>query len=316
MSTLTIPHVIPSPQEDCEKLHTAFSGWGTNEGDIIEVVTHRTADQRNAIRWTYHDIYGEDLLKSLDKELTQDFEKAVLLWMLDPIERDATLVNGAVKKWAPHDRVLVEIAVTRTANELLAVRKAYQEKYKKSLEEDVAAHTTGDFRKLMVPLVSSYRYEGPEVDSGLAKSEAHILRKHIKDEEYNHEEVIRILTTRSKSQLMATFNAYHEEHGNPINKDLKKDPKDDFLFALRSIIRCITCPERYLEKVIRLSMKNTGTDENALTRVVTTRAEVNLKEIKEVYYKRNTVKLEHAIKKDTKGHYEDFLLALVGSEEE
>lgn len=70
----------------------------------------------------------------------------------------------------------------------------------------------------MVPLVSSYRYEGPEVDSRLAKSEAQILHKKIKDEEYNHEEVVRILTTRSKAQLLATFNAYHEEHGNPINK--------------------------------------------------------------------------------------------------
>lgn len=68
--------------------------------------------------------------------------------MLDPLERDAAVVNEAVKKWSPHDRVLVEIAVIKTANELLAVRRAYQEKYKKSLEEDVAAHTTGDFRKV------------------------------------------------------------------------------------------------------------------------------------------------------------------------
>lgn len=96
---------------------------------------------------------------------------------------------------------------------------------------------------------------------------------------------------------------------------MKKDPKDDFLFVLRSIVRCITCPERYLEKVIRISMKKTGTDEDALTRVVTSHAEVNLKEIKEAYYKRNTVKLEHAIKKETTGHYEDFLVALVGSDE-
>lgn len=49
-------------------------GWGTNEGAIIEVVAHRTAAQRNAIRRAYHEMYGEDLLKSFDKELTRDFE--------------------------------------------------------------------------------------------------------------------------------------------------------------------------------------------------------------------------------------------------
>lgn len=96
------------------------------------------------------------------------------------------------------------------------------------------------------------------------------------------------------------------------SQDLKSDPKDEFLSALRAIIRCITCPQRYLEKVIRLAMKKLGTDEGALTRVITTRAEVDMKEIKELYYKRNSVALDRAVKKETTGDYEDFLLALIG----
>ncbi|XP_010916889.1 annexin Gh1 isoform X1 [Elaeis guineensis] len=314
MSTLSIPVSVPSPYDDSEQLRKAFEGWGTNEGLIIAILAHRSAAQRRQIRDAYAQAYGEDILKALEKELTRHFEKAVLLWMLDPPERDAVLANEALKKWSSGNRALIEISVTRTSDEMFAVRRAYHARFKRSLEEDVAVHTSGDFRKLLVPLVSSYRYEGLEVNASLAKSEAKMLHEKINDKDYGNEEIIRILTTRSKAQLLATFNDYNNEFGHPINKDLKADPKDDFLFALRSIIRCIICPEKYFEKVIRLAINKMGTDEYALTRVITTRAEVNMKQIKEIYYKRNSVPLERAIKKDTTGDYEDFLLALIGED--
>lgn len=52
----------------------------------------------------------------------------------------------------------------------------------------------------------------------LAKSEAKILREKIQEKAYSHEELIRILTTRSKAQLSATFNHYNNEFKNAINK--------------------------------------------------------------------------------------------------
>ncbi|KAG1366505.1 annexin D1 [Cocos nucifera] len=312
MASLKVPATVPSPSEDAEQLRKAFEGWGTNEALIISILGHRTATQRRAIRQAYRQAYNEDLLKSLDGEISGDFERVVLLWTLDPAERDAWLANEAVRKWRPGNRVLIEIACARSSEELFAVRQAYHARFKRSLEEDVAAHTTGDFRKLLVPLVSAYRYEGGEINLTLAKSEAKMLREKISDKAYNHEDLIRILTTRSKAQLVATFNHYNDAFGNPVNKDLKSDPKDEFLAALRATIRCICCPERYFEKVIRLAINGLGTDENALTRVVTTRAEVDLKVLAEVYQKRNSMPLERAIKGDTSGDYEAILLALLG----
>ena len=49
-------------------------GWGTNEDLIISILAHRSAEQRKLIRQAYHEACGEDLLKTLDKELTSDFE--------------------------------------------------------------------------------------------------------------------------------------------------------------------------------------------------------------------------------------------------
>ncbi|KAL8514047.1 hypothetical protein ACS0TY_013236 [Phlomoides rotata] len=316
MSTLCVPAQIPTVAEDCEQLRKAFSGWGTNEDLIVSILGHRSASQRKLIRKIYAETYGEDLLKCLDKELTQDFERVVMLWTLDPSERDAYLANEATKKWTSSNQVLVEIVCTRSPKEVLLAREAYHARFKKSLEEDVAYHTSGDFRKLLLPLVSSYRYGGDEVNLTLAKSEAKILHQKISEKDYACDDVIRILTTRSKAQINATLNQYKNQFGNDINKDLKADPKDEFLKLLRATAKCLVYPEKYFEKVIRLGINKLGTDEGALTRVVVTRAEIDMVIIKDLYQKRNSVPLDKAIAKDTRGDYEKMLLTLIGHGEE
>lgn len=95
-------------------------------------------------------------------------------------------------------------------------------------------------------------------------------------------------------------------------QDLKTDPEGEYLKLLRATIKCLTCPEKYFEKVLRLAINKLGTDEWALTRVVTTRAEVDMQRIKEEYHRRNSVPLERAIDSDTSGEYEKMLLALIG----
>jgi len=52
--------------------------------------------------------------------------------------------------------------------------------------------------QLMVPLVTAYRYDGPEVNTRLAHSEAKILHEKIHHKSYSDDEITRILTTRSK----------------------------------------------------------------------------------------------------------------------
>lgn len=50
--------------------------------------------------------------------------------------------------------VIMEIACTRSSYDVFKVRQTYHALYKKSLEEDVAHHTTGDFRKV------NYKFPG------------------------------------------------------------------------------------------------------------------------------------------------------------
>jgi len=77
-------------------------------------------------------------------------QRLVHLWTLESAERDAFLANEATKRWTSSNQVLVELACTRSSDQLFFAKKAYHALHKKSLEEDVAYHTTGDFRKVLL----------------------------------------------------------------------------------------------------------------------------------------------------------------------
>ncbi|KAL4388274.1 hypothetical protein GQ457_09G015130 [Hibiscus cannabinus] len=313
MATIVVPKHF-SIQEDAETIRKACEGWGTDEKAIIAVLGHRNAVQRKQIRQAYEDLYQEDLVKCLEKELSGDFERAVYRWILDPADRDAVLANVELRKSSDEHPVLVEISCTRSPEELLCIRRAYHARYKRSLEEEVSDKTKGETRQLLVGLVTAFRYDGDEVNTKLAKSEAEELHEAIKDKKFNHEDVIKILTTRSKMQLQATFNCYREAQGSSIAKNLPTDAKEEYVATLRVAIRCLKDSKKYFEKVLRNSLKRLGTDEDAITRVIVTRAEKDLKDIKEVYQKRNSMPLEEAVDNCTSGDYKDMLLSLLGNE--
>ncbi|KAF9593928.1 hypothetical protein IFM89_026171 [Coptis chinensis] len=319
MATLVVPDSVPTPLEDAGKIRKAvqefsftlnlYSGLGTDEKALISVLGHRNAVQRKLIRQAYEEHYKENLIKRLETELSGHFEKAMYRWMPDPVERDALFAHLALK--GQNYKVIAEIACELPPDALLAVKRAYQSCYKTSLEEDVASHTSGDIRKILVGLVGTYRYDGNEVNPNVASSEAKILQDAIGGKHFNHEEVIRIVSTRSKAQLNATFNRYKDVHGASLTKKLLGDPSDEFLAILRTTVRCITDPIKYFEKVVRHALTKAGTDEDALTRVIVRHAEKDLKEIKELYYKRNSVTLAKSVAKETSGDYEAFLLTLL-----
>lgn len=313
MASLVAPDKF-SPVADAEALRRACQGFGTDEKAIINILGHRNAAQKKKIKQAYEDFYEEELVKRLESELSGDFEKSLYRWILDPEDRDAVLSHVAIQN--KDYGVIVEISCTQTPEELLAVKKAYQVRYKLSLEEDIAAHTSGDLRKLLAALVGVYRYHGDDIDQKLVKSETDLLHKAIKHKEPNHADVIRIVTTRSKAQVIGTLNHYKTEYKTSITEHLKGHKVDGaYLAALHTTIDCIDDTKKYYVKVLGDAINKLGTDEDAITRVVVTRAEKDLKEIKELYHKTYSVPLEKAVAEDTSGDYEDFILTLLGKED-
>ena len=65
-------------------------------------------------------------------------------------------------------------------------------------------------------------------------------------------------------------------------------------------------------QVIRAStVGQWGTDMDSLTRVIVTRAEIDMKKIKGEYFKISNVNLDDVVTRDVSGVYRDFLMALI-----
>ncbi|KAK7412852.1 hypothetical protein VNO78_04530 [Psophocarpus tetragonolobus] len=312
MTTLIVAN-DSSSTEDAENIKKACKGLGTDETVLISILAHRNVAQRKLVRLAYEDIFQENLIQQLRSELSGSFERAICNWTMDPAERDAAFINEALKKETLDYKVIIEIACSRTSEEFHAVKLSYQLLYKHCLEEDVASKTIGNIRRLLVAVVSTYRYDGDEFDESLAHLEADILHQVIEKKAFNDDEIIRILCTRSKKQLCATFSTFRNMYGTAITKGLLADSINEYMTALRTTIRCIKNPRRYLAKVLCHALNDLVAEEHALNRVIISRAEEDLKEISELYFRRNGITLDNSVAKKTSGNYKTFLLALLGN---
>ncbi|KAJ0095357.1 hypothetical protein Patl1_17030 [Pistacia atlantica] len=297
MATLRVPDMVPTPEQDAQKLREAlqgvplsstlplWKGYGVDEKSVIRILGHRNATQRKQIREIYHQLYNEDLIDRINSEIAGDFKDALILWTYDPAERHARLAKESLKKKfsVKHLQVIVEIACASSPYHLIAVRKAYCSLFDCSLEEDIVSVVPFALRKLLLGLVSSFRYDKELVDTELAKSEADVLHHAITSKRFDDDKV-----------------------------DIKNGGKGDLVSLLKMVILCIDTPEMHFAEVIRDSILGIGTDEEALNRVIVTRAEIDMKNIKEVYPHMYKCTVEDDVVGDTSGSYKNFLLALTG----
>lgn len=81
--------------------------------------------------------------------------------------------------------------------------------------------------QLLVALLSSYRYEGPKVNEEIAKMEAQSIFNAVKthkDDIVENDDLVRILSTRSKLHLKAVYKHYKEISGNYLDEVLHNTP--------------------------------------------------------------------------------------------
>ncbi|KAK4744745.1 hypothetical protein SAY87_011057 [Trapa incisa] len=209
---------------------------------------------------------------------------------------------------------IVEIACASSSpHYLIAVRQAYCSLHECSLEEDIGSTLDMPLRKILVGLVSSYRYDKEVISMALANSEADLLHQAIDKKQLDQDYVVWILSTRNVFQLQATFQCYKQKFGNSITEDIKNCGKGDIENLIGVIIACLGSPERHFAEVVRNSIIGHGTDEDMLTRAIVSRAEIDMMKVKDEYLNMYKSSMDTAVMGDTSGDYRRFLLTLLGA---
>ncbi|XP_006659413.1 annexin D5-like [Oryza brachyantha] len=313
MASLSVPPVPTDPRRDAVDLHRAFKGLGCDSTTVIAILAHRDASQRALIQHHYMAIYHQDLLHRLASELSGNHKKAVLLWVLDPATRDAAILHQALNGDVTDMRAATEVVCSRTPSQMRVVRQAYLSRFGGHLEQHVAARASGDHQRLLLAYLRCPRYEGPEADPAAGARDARELYRAGERRLGTDERTfIRIFSERSAAHMASVAAAYHHMYDRSLEQAVKSETSGNFGFGLLTIIRCAESPAKYFAKVLHKAMKGLGTNDTALMRVVTTRAEVDMQYIKAEYHRSYKRSLADAVHAETSGNYRTFLLSLVG----
>ncbi|KAL6266338.1 hypothetical protein P5V15_003193 [Pogonomyrmex californicus] len=314
----TSPTVVPydgfDARADAETLRKAMKGFGTDEKAIIHVVANRSNLQRQEIVSQFKTLYGKDLIKDLKSELSGNFEKLVLALMMPLPQYYAKELHDAMSGLGTDETVLIEVLCTLSNHEISVIKQAYEAIYGRTLEDDLISDTSGNFKRLMVSLCCANRDESFIVDNAAAMEDAKKLlqagelRFGTDESTFNA-----ILVQRNMAQLRQIFEEYQNITGHDIETAIENEFSGDIKKGLLAIVKCVKNRPGFFAEQLYKSMKGLGTDDRRLIRLVVTRCEIDMGEIKNVFAHQYLESLEDFISGDCSGHYKKCLLALVQS---
>ncbi|XP_032085141.1 annexin A4 [Thamnophis elegans] len=303
------------PEADAQQLRKAMKGLGTDEDAIIEVLVNRNLSQRQEIKIAYKSTIGRDLINDLKSELSKNFEN-VIIGLMTPITLyDVEELKRAMKGAGTDESCLIEILASRTNEEIRRINDTYHRQYGTSLEKDIASDTSSKFRRVLVSLSTGNRDDSSYVDQGLVQEDAKCLYEAGENKWGTSEgQFITILCSRNRSHLLRVFDEYKKIANKDITESIKSEMSGDLEDALLAIVKCLRNKPAYFAERLYKSMKGLGTDDNTLIRVMVSRCEIDMIDIKAEFKRMYGKSLYSFIKDDTSGDYRKVLLLLCGGD--
>uniref|UniRef100_A0A8C1LCT7 Annexin n=1 Tax=Cyprinus carpio TaxID=7962 RepID=A0A8C1LCT7_CYPCA len=301
------------PLRDVEVLRKAMKGFGTDENAIIELLGTRSNKQRVPLKAAYKTTYGKDLVSDLKSELKGDFEDLVLAMLKTPAHFDASELKEAISGAGTDEACLIEILSSRSNAEIQEINKVYKAEYGKSLEDAISGDTSGHFRRLLISLSQGNRDEKETVDISLAKQEAQKLYAAGENKVGTDESQFNaILCARSKPHLRQVFHEYQQMCGKDIEKSICSEMSGNVESGMVAVVKCIKNTGAYFAERLHKAMQGVGTKDRTLIRIMVSRSEVDMLDIRQEYLRLYGKSLYTAISGDTSGDYKKLLLKLCG----
>jgi annexin A7/11 len=296
----------------CKKLRDAMKGLGTDEDALISVLGKYPPIQMNQISIGYKSNYGKSLESAVDSETSGNFGKLCIALSKSILDFDVYCLHDAIAGLGTDEDCLIEILVGRTNADIQAICKAYKEKYRNSLENDIKGDTSGYFRRLLVALIQGNRDESNKQYD--VKADVEALYKAGEGRMGTDENVfISILCGRPDVHLRQVFAQYQKKYGHSMEKAIKNEFSGDIKKALINFVKSITNRNEYIAEQFENSMKGLGTKDNKLIRLtVRYRDPSIIKPIKAAYQTMYGKSLKKRIEGDTSGDYRKLLLTCIG----
>ncbi|XP_062400047.1 annexin A3a isoform X1 [Sardina pilchardus] len=305
-----------NPGEDVVALRKAIEGIGTTEKTLIDILTHRSSSQREAICKAYLSATNRTLVDDLKGDTHGNFERLLVALVTPPAAYDAQEVARAMKGAGTDNNAIIEIFASRTNQQIKELAAAYLEETERKITFDLKKEVSGQFGNAILLLAEGGRDESATVDSAQAKEDAKALydageKKWGTDED----KFIDILCKRSITQLRQTLVVYKEISGKTLQESIEGEMSGNLEELLVAIVKCVKNVPAYLAERLHKSMKGAGTDEATLNRIMVSRSEVDMLDIRAQFKKLYEDSLHSSIESDVSDSYGECLKMICGGED-
>ena len=296
---------------DAATLRKAMKGLGTDEKAIINVVANRTNRERIAMIESFKRQFNRDLLKDLKSELSGNFESAVLALFKDPIEYDCYSLKQAMKGAGTNEDTLIEILATRSNYYKNQLKQRYIQMYRKTLEEELSSELSGDLRTVMITLSSGFKSENPNADITDCTDKVEKLYKAGEKRWGTDEKVFYdILTKASTAEIKMMNKIYTQKYNHDLLKAIDNEFSGNMKKLLKTVVHVSLDPPDYFASRVNYAIKGLGTKDTLLIRILVSREEIDMPQIREAYKRKYNKEMIKDIEGDTSGDYRKLLVEL------
>uniref|UniRef100_A0A3Q3GN10 Annexin n=1 Tax=Kryptolebias marmoratus TaxID=37003 RepID=A0A3Q3GN10_KRYMA len=281
------------PLKDVEVLRKAMKGFaGTDEACLIEILSSRSNAEIKEINRVYK-----------EGEMHRELFKVMFHLLLCSLSGNPSSVR----------RYFCVSLLVQQCLYLLSEFLFVASEHKKTLEDAIQSDTSGHFRRLLISLAQGNRDEREAVDISLAKQDAQSLYAAGEQKLGTDESKFNaILCARSKPHLRTVFYEYQKMSGRDIESSIGREMSGDLESGMLAVVKCIKNTPAYFAERLYKAMKGLGTKDQTLIRIMVSRSEVDMLDIRQEYVKNYGKSLYTHISGDTSGDYKKLLLKFCG----
>ena len=297
--------------EDTKKLIDFIKGKNKDDNALIKLVISKTNKERLQMKDEYNSTQNSDLIEDLKSAYSGHFKDVLVGLFYSPLDYDCYQIRKAVKGLGTDEEALIEILTTRTSEKIEQMKLRYKEIFPgRDMVEDIKSDTSGSFWTVLKALLENKRNSTTNPDLEDCQNCAQKLYDSGINKKNTLETFTEILTQKSKEEIITIGKIYHKMSQSNILADIKNLFSGDTKKLFTGIVFGLLSPSEYFAELVRDAVKGLGTKDTTLLRIMITRDEIDMPQIKQFYRQKYDKDMVDDIKDDTSGSYRKILVAL------
>lgn len=300
--------------ETADDLKNILLSSRTRETSLIYLIMGTTRDERGAIRDSFDRQNPSAPLDALiDHKLSGSFKLLVSKLFYSRAESDTEEVIRAFKGYNPDEETVFEIMFNRPNALRQEIAQLFEQKTGNSLLNKVNSEFHKYTKEPLFKLIQMIRDESGGINESTCTSASDLLKNTDPNEWVKNDDTLEVFGKSTPGELIKIGRLYKEATGNHILDVIDNLKSKHVRCLLKTLYYVVANPAEYYALKINESVKGLGTDEEKLARIIVSRYDLDMMDIKRYYFDNFNETVKEAIEDDCSGSFKRLLVGLINS---